>query len=291
MSWTTLARIQHGLIARRQFAAAKVGRTSVDHMVRSGRLELTDCRGVYRVAGAPFTPESASWLAVLCAGAPLSYLSAAVVWEQEAPDDGYVHITTLQRRKVAWPRGVRVHRVGLAESAVTERHGLSVTTRLETTLDCMAWLPLSQARRFADRAVQQGWVAPDDVTRRLVSQSGRWGNGQLRRLLPQLGDGAAAESERVAHRLLRAHGIEGWVPNLTILLGGARYEIDIAFPGQRIAVEIDGFDYHRRDRFQRDRTRQNALIAAGWTVLRFTWSDLEDRPSYVIDTIARLLVA
>ena len=42
------------------------------------------------------------------------------------------------------------------------------------------------------------------------------------------------------------------------------------------------------DRFQRDRSKQNALIALGWTVLRFTWSDLIERPGYVIGLLTRL---
>lgn len=291
VSWTKLARRQHGLITRRQFGTLEIGVGSVDQMLRNRRLEATDCRGVYRVAGAPFTPESASWLAVLCSGSPLSYLTGAEVWEMEAPNDGFVHITRLERRKLKWPPGVRVHRVGLDPADVTERDGLAVTTRVETALDCMGWLALGQARRFTDRAVQQRWVTEADVQRRLSEQPGRWGNRQLRLLLPQMSDGAAAESERLAHRLLRASGITGWVPNLDVIVGGRRFEIDIAFPQRRLAIEIDGFDYHRRDRFQHDRTRQNALINAGWTVLRFTWSDLEDRPDYVIETITRLLVA
>lgn len=41
------------------------------------------------------------------------------------------------------------------------------------------------------------------------------------------------------------------------------------------------------DRFQRDRSRQNTLVGLGWTVLRFTWADLVERPRYVIATIRR----
>jgi very-short-patch-repair endonuclease len=57
-----------------------------------------------------------------------------------------------------------------------------------------------------------------------------------------------------------------------------------------IAVEVDGYGEHsKRDTFQRDRTKQNDLIAAGWMVLRFTWTDLTDHPDDVIATIAALL--
>jgi very-short-patch-repair endonuclease len=42
------------------------------------------------------------------------------------------------------------------------------------------------------------------------------------------------------------------------------------------------------DRFRRDRSRQNALVTAGWTILRFTWADLTERPGYVVSAIQRL---
>ena len=36
------------------------------------------------------------------------------------------------------------------------------------------------------------------------------------------------------------------------------------------AIEVDGMAHHVDvDRFRRDRRRQNALVALGWTVLRF----------------------
>ena len=69
------------------------------------------------------------------------------------------------------------------------------------------------------------------------------------------------------------------------------YEIDVAFPKARLAIEVDGFRYHSGDeRFQRDRTKQNALTSTGWRVLRFTWADLSDRPGYVIEQIRHMLL-
>jgi very-short-patch-repair endonuclease len=112
-------------------------------------------------------------------------------------------------------------------------------------------------------------------------------------LLSQIGDRAAAESERRLHRILKQAGIRGWVPNMTVTtLNGQRFEIDVAFPAVRLAIEVDGYAYHSDDgRFQGDRTRQNALIASGWRVLRFTWADLDRRPHEVVRQIRTLLAA
>lgn len=289
MKWTTLARRQHGLVTRRQLLALGMTPAQIGRLVFGERLERTTDRGTFRVAGAPVTPESHVWLAVLAAGAPLSFTTAAPLWGMESPKDALVHVNRIGRTRLDWPPGVRVHRVATRPRDITEIDGLPVTNKVQTALDCMAWLPFGEAARFADRATQQGWVIPLDVERRLADQPGRWGNRQLRRLLTQMSDGAAAESERRLHRMLRSAGIPDWTPNLSMILGGRRYELDVAFPDVRLAIEVDGFDYHRRDRFQRDRTKQNALTRAGWTVLRFTWSDLTERPEYVVATVRSVL--
>ncbi|MCW2529599.1 MAG: hypothetical protein JWM76_4459, partial [Pseudonocardiales bacterium] len=77
-------------------------------------------------------------------------------------------------------------------------------------------------------------------------------------------------------------------PNFKIRLeDGQNAYLDVAFPHLRLAIEIDGWAHHSDvDRFRGDRTRQNALVSLGWTVLRFTWADLTERPEYVLATIA-----
>jgi len=292
MRWAEITRRQGGFTSRRQLMAAGVDAQGVEYLVRAGHVEHTSARGVYRAAGAPWADDSDAWFAVLATNSPLSFLSAARWWDVPVPDDQLVHVTRAERRRLEWPRGVRVHRVALMPEAAVEHRGLLVTTRVETILDCLGWLPLGVARGLADRAVQQRWLVAADVERRLEELPGRWGNRQLRRLLPHFTDGADAESERRLHRLLRSAGITGWVTQLPFTAGGHRFYIDLAFPALRLAIEVDGYEYHRAaDRFQADRTKQNALIAAGWRVLRFTWADLEDRPEYVIGRIRQLLAA
>lgn len=62
-------------------------------------------------------------------------------------------------------------------------------------------------------------------------------------------------------------------------LAGTRYRLDYAWPPARLAVEVDGYASHAGlEAFGYDRERQNALVLAGWTVLRFTWAHVRDRP-------------
>ena len=67
--------------------------------------------------------------------------------------------------------------------------------------------------------------------------------------------------------------------------------VDFAYPDPRLAIELDGFRSHgQRKTFDQDRTRQNQLVLLGWTVLRFTWSDLTDRGDSVAATLGAALV-
>jgi very-short-patch-repair endonuclease len=100
-----------------------------------------------------------------------------------------------------------------------------------------------------------------------------------------------SEAERRAHRLLREAGLAGWVTNHPVHIAGARYYLDIAFPGVMLAIEIDGRVHDRYDAFEYDRARQNDLVLQGWRVLRFTWSMLVDRPEAVLLAIHRALAA
>src|SRR5439155_6087543 len=99
-------------------------------------------------------------------------------------------------------------------------------------------------------------------------------------------------AERLAIELLRAADIGGWEANVPICDGAGELigVGDIVFRAARVVVELDGRAYHVDDeRFEEDRYRQNRLVGAGWTVLRFTWRDLTGRPGHVVATVRRVL--
>ncbi len=60
----------------------------------------------------------------------------------------------------------------------------------------------------------------------------------------------------------------------------------MAFPKQKVAVEVDGWAFHSDpEDFQNDRERQNNIALLGWQVLRFTWLDLTEHPQRVLAEI------
>ena len=282
MPWGRVAQAQAGVITRAQLLAEGVSASQVGRLVRSGGLAKVGT-GLYLVRGAPPSYEAAQWRAVLATRGVLGFASACYLWEMLAEPPNDIHVIVGTDTHLGVQRGVRLHRRDVRPSRVAYRAGLPVTARIDSLLDHLTTLPFRDAATLADRALQRRWLRPHDLQRRLDEYGGRSGVGTLRRLAAQLGDGAAAESERVLHRLLRRAGIDGWLPNHRVRANGRTYVLDVAIPHARIAIEIDGFAFHSdAERFQGDRERQNDLVTAGWTVLRFTWADLVDRPEYVI---------
>ncbi|OLB77974.1 MAG: hypothetical protein AUI14_14585 [Actinobacteria bacterium 13_2_20CM_2_71_6] len=167
-----------------------------------------------------------------------------------------------------------------------------VTSRPRAVFDCLRVLPEPRALDLLDRALQQRWITLDDLTGRVRAFTGRHGIARLVAFVAWAGAGTRSVAERLAVGLLRDNNIAGWSANAPIHdVDGELIGIgDLVFEAERIVIELDGRAFHASsDRFERDRYRQNRLIAAGWTVLRFTWRDLTRRPAYVIATIRQLL--
>ncbi|WP_426596321.1 endonuclease domain-containing protein [Pectobacterium brasiliense] len=68
-----------------------------------------------------------------------------------------------------------------------------------------------------------------------------------------------------------------------------KYRVDFALPDKKIAIELDGHDYHKT-KFQRtnDAKRDRWLYGEGWHVLRFTGSEIHRDIESCIDEICNL---
>jgi REase_MTES_1575 len=166
-----------------------------------------------------------------------------------------------------------------------------VTSRARTVFDCLRVLPDRPAVELLDRALQQRWTTLDDLAGRVRAAAGRHGIGRLVRFVNSAGSGARSAAERLAVGLPRRAGITGWEANAPIHADGELIGIgDLVLRDARVVVELDGRAYHvSAERFERDRARQNRLVGAGWTVLRFTWRDVTERPGDLVASIRRAL--
>jgi very-short-patch-repair endonuclease len=179
----------------------------------------------------------------------------------------------------------------LTEDDVHRGDGMLITSPGRTVFDCLRVMPDDAALRLAFRALQRGWTTRGELKRRIHEFAGRRGAPRLAMLMATVVGDAESAAERLALGLLRRTRITGWVANAEIrdragLIGYG----DIVFYAARLVVEIDGWAFHSdQERFQRDRSRQNRLVAAGWTVLRFTWADLRYRPDQFVAAVRAAL--
>lgn len=85
-------------------------------------------------------------------------------------------------------------------------------------------------------------------------------------------------------RILDAAGLPQ--PEKNVGIAGQR--VDAVWRAARLIVEVDGWNTHdHRAAFERDRRRDQALIAAAWQVVRVTARQLRDEPLTVAAILAR----
>jgi hypothetical protein len=235
----------------------------------------------------PLVRDRAAQLSI--PGSILGGASAARTWQIPVPDDRpCLYVGPHGHARLS---GVRVLYEWPDPASVRLFQGLPTVSRACAVLDCLRFGSEVDAVTLLDRALQKRWLTMEDLTHRIRSSVGRREAARLRRLAAGARGGERSAGERLFTGLLTRSRIGGWVTNVEIyddrgLIGLA----DVVFRKARLIVEIDGWAFHTApDRFQHDRARQNRLVAAGWTVVRFTWRDLTERPDHVLRTVITVL--
>ncbi|HEY4752246.1 MAG TPA: DUF559 domain-containing protein [Candidatus Limnocylindrales bacterium] len=206
-------------------------------------------------------------------------------------DDGRVHVVVPHGRPAQG--SLTPHEYPLDAGDVTNAYGVRTTTPRRTAIDLLGRLPAAAQLDLLAWVASRRLLSAAQLTTWLAANDRRWGNVARRSAADRLLHGAVNPAEDQLHRILARGGITGWIGGASLLEHiGVPAQADVYFPAVRLVVEVDGRYAHGEDRFQSDRTRQNMLVAAGCTVLRYTWHDLTERPHVVLAeiraTLARL---
>ena len=187
-----------------------------------------------------------------------------------------------RRRRVPPGSGAVVH---YADLQVDEVAG-PATSPDRTLLDCLRNLPVDEALAVADSALRDGY-SPARLG--ALARDTRGAGAARVRHVAAHATGAAANPFESA---LRAICLE-----VTGLCVRAQVSIvDPVFLGRpdlvderlRLVLEADSFTWHgHRAALARDARRYNALVVAGWLVLRFSFDDVMHHPAVVRATLAR----
>ncbi len=281
-----VAGAQRGLVHRSQLRALGITRGSYEHRLQTGALHpvLPSVLSVVYPVLEPLAQETA---ALLYAGenTVLSHDSAAALWRM-ARNPSFVALTVVGRHVRTRP-GLHVHQVsGLDIRDVRLHQGFPVTSPARTLIDCaVSELPLD---RLLNEARALKLVTDHEIHEAMERCPRRTGVRALRALLDAERDSGytRSEAERLLKRIITEAGIEAPIFNSRV----EGIEADAYWPKHRLIVEVDGYQYHGRwASFQSDRARDNHLITTGYTVLRFTWHQLTQRPLPVLAQIVRAL--
>lgn len=161
---------------------------------------------------------------------------------------------------------------------------LWATPPVVTVLDCCLARPLVEAVVICDSALRSGEVSLGELRTAARRLPGVRDAARVRRVL-QLADPASGSVlESVLRLRMHLDGIDGFASQYTVRVAGdVVHRVDFCFEAQRLIVETDGAKWHPDPR--PDRIRDNALAAAGFRVLRYTWADVVHDSSRVLAEI------
>jgi hypothetical protein len=187
---------------------------------------------------------------------------------------------------------VRVHQLSLPREAICHVTGIPVTTPLQTAAHVICRAERFPAVSILDSALNKGLLDPADLNKVLGLIRRRRGAVLGRQCIAE----ADGRAESPLETRVRLRCADGRVPPDDLQHqvrgddGQMAATVDAAWTWARVAAEADGQQPHATPAaLFEDRRRQNRLMNAGWTVLRFTWVDTL-QPDY-IPTIVRAALA
>jgi hypothetical protein len=154
-------------------------------------------------------------------------------------------------------------------------------------------LGTSTLSRRVERAAVLKLLDIDAIDLAIARAKGRRG---LRRLRAIVGpwrseDGSVPDVRSVFEAMvlprLLALGLPRPLCNHRLQLDGETLIVDFLWLEQRFVVETDGRETHETPvAFQRDRRRDQSLLAAGYRPTRVTWRQMDEELEAVVDRIA-----
>ena len=278
---------QHGAIARWQLEDAGLGARAIRNRVSRGQLHRIH-RGVYAVGHRGLSLHGRFMAAVLACGsdAVLSHVSAAVLWELLRPIDGPVHVTTPRTSGRSRRPGIHLHRCpslnphpepspspAYSQQEGGRRGRLLVTYRHN--------IPVTSVSRTIEDLRRTSFLEPH-LVRRAIRQA-ELKNYRLDHIKT---DRTRSDLEALLLAIVRRYRLPR--PEVNVKLG--RWTVDFLWRSQLIVVETDFWSYHRGSvAFEDDHARDLDLRSAGYTVLRYDDTQLENEADRVAADIGHAL--
>lgn len=295
------ARGQNGVVSRRQLIAGGLPARTITNAIQRFFL-FPVFFGVYLVGRPQLSLDGLMMASLLAAGdgAVLGKRTAAAQWgfldhrnpiEVLRPRRGGILRARIRVEGEKWWPVLRVYRsLDLPDTDLSVKGGLGLTSPARALRDS-AGLLSDQRFRWAFMEADRLELLNDRALNNLAdSTQGRKGAALFRemvhRRIPNIGE-ARSLLEGIVLDLVEW----GQIPAPEINRKTHAYRPDFRWRAQGVLVEADGYEFHRgREAFENDVLRANRLRAEGWTVLRFTWRMVTERPDEVAAMICQTIL-
>ena len=226
----------------------------------------------------------------------VSHGTAAAFWGLQDRWPASIDVTVICEtgRKI---EGIRCRRCRYpTDDEILVREGVVCTTPARTLIDNAGLLGNGSLRRMVERAAVLKLLDIDALDRSLLEARRRRGVRSLGTILDEwrTEDSSVpdlrSDFEALVLPQLAAKGLPRPVCNRTLRIDGHRITPDFLWERLRVVVETDGAGSHGTPvAFQRDRQRDQILVAAGYRVARATWRQMHHELDDVIGRIRRML--
>jgi Protein of unknown function (DUF559) len=281
-----LARLQHGVVSRRQLLDLGFTGEAIRHRLARARLHVIRT-GVYAV-GRPQISRKGWWMSAVLAcgkGAMLSHRSAAALWRFGEETPGLIDVSIARHSTLRRP-GIRVHnRAGIWDRDLGTRLEIPVTQPVRTFLDLATVTGPTTIERAINEADKRDVIDADSLRRALDDYPGEPGVRALRRILDRH---TFRLSDDELERLFRPLAVAAGLPTPLTKQMVDRFEVDFFWPDLGLVVETDGWRYHRTPSAQtRDALRFQVHVANGLTPIRFSHYQVKYEPRHVCRILER----
>ena len=193
--------------------------------------------------------------------------------------------------------GIRCRRCRYPDPAeICEHQGVTCTTPARTLVDEAGLVGVKTLRERVERAAVLKLLDLDELDLAMAGAKGRRGLKWLRAVADDwrsednsVPDVRSVFEARALPRLV-AQGLLRPLCNEPIQVEGETLIVDFLWPEQRFVVETDGRETHETPvAFQRDRRRDQLLLAAGYRSSRVTWIQMRDEFDAVVARTANAL--
>lgn len=291
-----MATVQRGLLTIEQARLGGVSRRTISRRLKRGIWRLEVGAIVLDPTIAPFAARMGQALQLW--GGPDSVVSGRTAMALHGIEldrmSRVPRLVLVQGRPAQSMGGATQARMVKGVEASVQSADLTVRHLADAVLDVLPLMEPKWRDWLVDTAARLRWLTPDRMRRAIECRVTRGVRhaGLLHSAAARVGSGLDSEAEAKCMTILAQAGLSGFQTGFVVDDADGRplARIDIAHVPLRVAIEIDGWEYHGTPAAAAaDKARQVELAARGWRVLRFSWGQLVQSSAWVAQSVRRAM--